>query len=80
MSPSVLILAWPLFYLLGAAVIAFLLYLVIRKGVRDGMLDARQLDREEVAERRAREAWLAQQQHAAQGEPGPSAAPQDAGA
>lgn len=59
MSASVLILAWPLLYLLGATVIAFLLYLVIRKGVRDGMLDARELDRQEAAERHSREAYEA---------------------
>lgn len=71
MSASVLILAWPLLYLLGAAVIAFLLYLVIRKGVRDGMLDARELDRQEAAERRSREAYEARTRAAP--EPGPGA-------
>ncbi|MCG7287790.1 hypothetical protein MHY85_17635 [Cellulomonas sp. ACRRI] len=35
-------------------VVAFLLYLVVRRGVRDGMLDARRIDAEEAAERRAR--------------------------
>lgn len=56
MSSTVLVLAVPLFYVFGAVVIAFLLYLVIRKGVRDGMLDAREIDRQEAAGRRSGEA------------------------
>lgn len=59
MSASLLILAVPALYVLGAVVIAFLLYLVIRKGVRDGMLDARELDRQQTAERRSRETYEA---------------------
>lgn len=67
MSASPLILAVPALYVLGAVVIAFLLYLVIRKGVRDGMLDARELDRQQAAERRSRETYEAR----AHPDPGP---------
>jgi hypothetical protein len=63
MSATALVFAYPLLLILGLLVASFLLYLVIRKGVRDGMLDARQLDREEAAARRARAAWQDQQTH-----------------
>lgn len=52
MTATALILVYPLLWLLGAAVVAFVLYLVVRRGVRDGFLDARQLDAEEAALRR----------------------------
>lgn len=42
------------FWVVPLLVVAFLLYLVVRRGVRDGMLDARRIDAEEAAERRAR--------------------------
>lgn len=42
------------FWVIPLLVVAFLLYLVVRRGVRDGMLDARRIDAEEAAERRAR--------------------------
>lgn len=42
------------FWLIPVLLVAFVLYLVVRRGVRDGMLDARRIDAEEAAERRAR--------------------------
>ncbi|HYQ77262.1 hypothetical protein [Cellulomonas sp.] len=54
-SVAVLVLAW----LVPAAVVALVLYAVVRRGVRDGMLDARRVDAEEAAGRRARAARAA---------------------
>lgn len=42
------------FWVVPALVVAVVLYLVVRRGVRDGMLDARRIDAEEAAERHAR--------------------------
>lgn len=56
LTPLVFIAAY---WVVPAVVVAFLLYLVVRRGVRDGMLDARRVDAEEAAERRAREARAA---------------------
>lgn len=53
MSATALILVYPVLWLLGAAVVAFVLYLVVRRAVRDGFLDARRLDAEEAALRRS---------------------------
>lgn len=41
-------------WLVPVAVVALVLYAVVRRGVRDGMLDARRVDAREAAERRAR--------------------------
>jgi hypothetical protein len=43
-------------WLVPVAVIGLVLYAVVRRGVRDGMLDARRVDAQEAAERRARAA------------------------
>lgn len=51
LTPLVIIAAY---WVVPVVVVAFLLYLVVRRGVRDGMLDARRIDAEEAAERRAR--------------------------
>lgn len=53
LTPLVIIAAY---WVVPVVVVAFLLYLIVRRGVRDGMLDARQVDAEEAAERRARAA------------------------
>ncbi|QZN87225.1 hypothetical protein [Cellulomonas sp. C5510] len=42
-----------LVYVLVPAVLAFILYLVVRRAVRDGFLDAREVDRREAALRQA---------------------------
>lgn len=51
LTPLVLVVAT---WLLPVLVVGFALYLVVRRAVRDGMLDARRVDAEEAAERRAR--------------------------
>jgi len=56
LTPLVIVVAY---WVVPAVVLAFLLYLVVRRGVRDGMLDARRVDAEEAAERRARAARAA---------------------
>lgn len=40
---------------IGIVVVAFVAYWVIRRAVRDGMLDATELDRELAAERKPRQ-------------------------
>ncbi|MET0435261.1 MAG: hypothetical protein ABW025_13950 [Cellulomonas sp.] len=51
-SVAFVLVAW----LVPAAVVALILYAVVRRGVRDGMLDARRVDAQEAAGRRARAA------------------------
>jgi hypothetical protein len=53
MTSTAMILVPLLGYGLVLAVVAGVLYVVVRRAVRDGMLDARRVDRDEAALRRS---------------------------